>query len=865
MATRRERVILDLEDRFTSPMLRAAAAAKTLDKSLNDLDGSTVRTDRDMDRLGSSSGSLSKAATQSRTVSKEVDRMSGRMRLLADAALLLGPALVPIGAVAVPAMIGLAAQAGAAAVGVGTMVVAFQGVGTTLEAVNKAALEPTAENLAAARIAMQQLGPEAQNLVRQVQEMRPAFQALRNAAAAGLFPGLSAALDDMERVFPNLERILFRVGDAAGDLGAELGDALAGPRGREFLDFIAAEVPRALTDLGHIAGNLAGGMAELWRAFTPVNNDFSRWLVDASRAFDDWAQGLSQTQGFNDFVAYIRENGPRVADALGSIGNAVLQIVEAAAPLGGPALAALTAFADVVSAIADSSYGPALLAVASGMTLISRASKALTAIKGSTLFTDLAAASSGAATSIGRVQGAGIAAAAGITAAVVAGNALVDLFREDLPGVEQLTGMLMDLSAGSSGSLPSEFNSLADSVERITNPSFWKQQQTSDFVTGLFGSQGRSLTNATDEVEALEAALTNLVGLQGPQAAETALAKVADNAGLTADQVARLRDLMPGYQDALAGAANQAAVTGDKSSAAARRAAQGFEQATSAAQRFKNAIEAANRVLTARAGAVAYEQAVDDLTKAIRQNGKTLDINTQKGRDNRSALDAVAASAVNMAKDMNRTNGIKVLTQARQDIVDAAMKLGKTRGEAQSLADRLLGLNGVHAEPSVDLDASGFFSTAARVGSELGSLAGRAVTTYVNTVHRSIKGNADGGTVGGPRQPYGDKVLTYLAPGEEVISNRYGQADRHREVLRAINANRLGNGGTVVDAINRASSHWSPGAASVSVGSPNVNVAPQVRVFIGDRELEDVAVSVVEDYRHHDSRPATRWAGVSRD
>jgi hypothetical protein len=34
--------------------------------------------------------------------------------------------------------------------------------------------------------------------------------------------------------------------------------------------------------------------------------------------------------------------------------------------------------------------------------------------------------------------------------------------------------------------------------------------------------------------------------------------------------------------------------------------------------------------------------------------------------------------------------------------------------------------------------------------------------------------------VPGPRTPYGDKVLAHLAPGEEVISNRHGQADRFR-------------------------------------------------------------------------------------
>ena len=70
--------------------------------------------------------------------------------------------------------------------------------------------------------------------------------------------------------------------------------------------------------------------------------------------------------------------------------------------------------------------------------------------------------------------------------------------------------------------------------------------------------------------------------------------------------------------------------------------------------------------------------------------------------------------------------------------------------------------------------------------------------------------SADGSTVQGSRYPYGDKVLTYLAPGEEVISNRYGQADRHRALLKAINGNRYAAGGTV---------------GNVSVGSPSVSLA----------------------------------------
>src|SRR3546814_2553141 len=62
--------------------------------------------------------------------------------------------------------------------------------------------------------------------------------------------------------------------------------------------------------------------------------DFSSWMVDVADSFDRWATGLDQTEGFQEFVAYIRENGPQVADTMGALGDAVLQVVQASAQIG---------------------------------------------------------------------------------------------------------------------------------------------------------------------------------------------------------------------------------------------------------------------------------------------------------------------------------------------------------------------------------------------------------------------------------------------------------------------------------------------------------------------------------------------------
>lgn len=60
-----------------------------------------------------------------------------------------------------------------------------------------------------------------------------------------------------------------------------------------------------------------------------------------------------------------------------------------------------------------------------------------------------------------------------------------------------------------------------------------------------------------------------------------------------------------------------------------------------------------------------------------------------------------------------------------------------------------------------------------------------------------VRGMAFGGTVPGQREPYGDKVLRMLAPGEEVITNRNGEADRFRAMRKAGLIPGMAKGGTV--------------------------------------------------------------------
>lgn len=370
IATRRERVILELEDNFSTGMAKAAASAELLNHELNRLSGQSVQTSRSTQAI---SRDVDKVGGSAQRADGSINQLTGRLRVLADVAALLGPGLVPIGAVGIPAVAGLANQLGFAAAAGGTLMIAFQGVGNALKAMRKFELEPTAENLADLRRQIEDLSPAAATFVLRSREMADQLKATRDVAAQGVFRGINQSFGEFEQILDRVQPLLATLGDTVGDMIANGADALAGAEWRGFFEFLEREARPTLIEMAATAGDFAHGLAELWMAFEPLNNEFGDWLRGVADGFDSWAAGLAQTQGFEDFIDYVRDNGPQVADTFGALANALLQIVEAAAPLGGPVLAALEAVANAVAVIADSDIGTPLVAGLAAMAALSRA------------------------------------------------------------------------------------------------------------------------------------------------------------------------------------------------------------------------------------------------------------------------------------------------------------------------------------------------------------------------------------------------------------------------------------------------------------------------------------------------------------
>jgi hypothetical protein len=316
---------------------------------------------------------ISESAVLTRKFSAELESADHRMSNIVQTGLALAPALAPIGAAGIPALAGLTAQAGFAALGIGTLVLGLHGVGDALDALNKFQLKPTADNFAKLRAEVDKLGPAGADFVFFLDDLQPRLHRLQALAEQGLLPGVEDSLKSLLHLIPQVRELVFGVSSTLGDLIRDAGDNLDDPRWQRFFGFLQTRARPTLTEMGQTAGNFAEAFANLVVTFDPLERDFSRGLLHMSQQVKDWSDGLEQSQGFQDLVDYVRANGPRALDTLSALGDALIQIVQAAAPVGSVALPILTDLLKIVGAVADTPViGSSLVGLAAAIGIYGR-------------------------------------------------------------------------------------------------------------------------------------------------------------------------------------------------------------------------------------------------------------------------------------------------------------------------------------------------------------------------------------------------------------------------------------------------------------------------------------------------------------
>jgi hypothetical protein len=174
----------------------------------------------------------------------------------------------------------------------------------------------------------------------------------------------------------------------------------------------------------------------------------------------------------------------------------------------------------------------------------------------------------------------------------------------------------------------------------------------------------------------------------GAQSATDKMLSTAAGMGDAALNIIKWVDTLGGLMPDMAGSTDQAANSmGDFADSA--------DFASTQVGDFTDKVrESANAALELSGTQIGLEAAFDDAAKAANRNGKNLDISTEAGRANRTALDNVASAALRV-KDKMEASGASAtdvgarMNSARSNFVNLAMSMRLSRGQANALANSL--------------------------------------------------------------------------------------------------------------------------------------------------------------------------------
>lgn len=238
------------------------------------------------------------------------------------------------------------------------------------------------------------------------------------------------------------------------------------------------------------------------------------------------------------------------------------------------------------------------------------------------------------------------------------------------------------------------------------------------------------------------------------------------------------------------------------------------------------------------------EKSYDDATDAIGKNGKTvdaagtsLDLTTEKGRNNQSALTGIRDAAYDAASAYaaagESTDSIKAKTQqARDNFVRAAQQMGLTKDAAQQLADKY-GLIPSKVTTTVLANTDNASSKISTLRDELRNVDGMvvrvtAVVTQQGNIHVSGAGGsgtlvkAAGGFISGPGTGTSDSIPARLSKGEYVI--RASAVDHYGVGLfDQLNYQRYATGGLVQEFQTGIVPSKTDGVVSRSSQAPTIN------------------------------------------
>jgi TP901 family phage tail tape measure protein len=220
-------------------------------------------------------------------------------------------------------------------------------------------------------------------------------------------------------------------------------------------------------------------------------------------------------------------------------------------------------------------------------------------------------------------------------------------------------------------------------------------------ITGLGNVIDDSTVHGKERLQELDQALASMASSGHADQAAQAFDRLAAEAKENGVSVEELKAGLPQYSAALDNATNsqqKAIQATEEQQTKTVMLAGSLTAAIDAAGGFKNALDQINGVqLSVNETTIDAEEAVDKLTDSINKNGRSLDLSSEKGRANQTALDNLATKARDAAQAVYDQTGdvnaaAATFQRYKDQMIAAYIQMGKTKDQARALADQIMGI-----------------------------------------------------------------------------------------------------------------------------------------------------------------------------
>jgi hypothetical protein len=665
---------------------------------------------------------------------------------LATAAVGLGPALIPAlaGATAGAAGFGVALASGGAALGV-------------FGAVAKDAFKDVQDNAKLAAKGTADLSSPLGRATRGYLALGDAWERFVQRNQPAVFTAMGAGFNILTTALPKLQPLFNVASRAVGVFEAQLSRFVSGGGLDRVVHFLAGNAGPALEAFRQTLTNIGRGVGSLSPLFARFSGGVEAGMVRLSAAFADWAGNAGRSGGFQAFLNYVVATAPTVVSTLHELASAAVNIAKGLAPLGPLSLSFVGTLARLVSALPPG----AITAIAGAFVSLQLA------IKGADLV------SKAFSVTIGRTP-------IGLAALAVAGLITVFLRHSQVVAdsrvkTEAFAGTLNKATSAITG------NTAAMAANNLE-------------TAGAFAAADRL---GIQYYTVTQAALGNKKALAEVNAAiqdQTVLTDAQTRAGqynmtdLTQrrDAAGRLTNAISETNGQIAGAVEKNKRLHEATTPATAAMSAEATAAGNTARQMSTLATALLKVaginLSAAETDLQFRDSVAALTQSVQINGRTLDINSAKGRANRAAVLASISAALAHAGALGTQTGSQVKAQrAFQNSIPAilaqAAKLHLNRAAVDAL---IASVGGLHPK-TVPVATSGVPHVRAQINGLVADLNKLPATKTVRIITssavlgdpsvRAVLGKAVGSQKGMRVPGYGggDIFPAMLEPGETVV------------------------------------------------------------------------------------------------